>query len=126
MKSDPGPFETSLIERCETAWRTPYRELTCEQVRTLLSQRMGIHWLATPILGFNVLYPAATITNYPGEMVLLSLRAATDLLAAAPDTFRNWLSGDFDWFAEVFGWDKRLLGEAEAALGSARELVAGR
>ena len=124
LTSDPGPYATSLIAGVETAWRTPYRDLTCEQVRKLLGQKMGLEQLAEPILRFVVLYPTSTVANYPGEMGLLTLKAATEFLAFAPLPFRDWLSGDFGWLDEAFGWSRSLRREAEQALSRARALAA--
>ena len=124
LKSEPGPYATKLIERVERAWRTPFRELTCEQVRSLLGQQMGLDWLAEPILEFVERYPATAITNYPGEMGLLALRAAEKLFRFAPEKVITWLRGDFSWMDEAFGSSSGLRREAESALGTARRIVA--
>jgi CDI immunity proteins len=120
VQADEGPYATRLIERVRRAWRTPYPELTCEQVRTLLGQKMGLEWLAEPILRFIGRYPMATITNYPGEMSLLTLRAAEEFLSFAPHSFQAWLNSDLGWLDEAFGWSRQLRREADEALCSAR------
>jgi hypothetical protein len=114
------PEPTSLVLRVEEAWRTPYPELTCEQVRTLLEQKMALEALANPILEFAARYPTAIISNYQGEMGLMVLRAADDFLLHAPVRFRDWLSGDFGWMNEAFEWSRRLRSEANEALTAAR------
>jgi hypothetical protein len=111
---------TSLVLRVQEAWRTPYPDLTCEDLRTLLEQKMALEALAEPILEFAARYPKAMITNYEGEMGLLVLRAADDFLVHAPTSFRDWLRGDFGWMDEAFGWSRPLRREAEVALTAAR------
>jgi len=120
FESDPGPYATGLIEEGETAWRTPYCKLSCGQVRTLVSQKTGLQWLGRPAIAFALRHPAADITNYPGEMTLLCLRAADELSQYAEPEFGAWLTGDFGWMDEVFGWSRPLLSEAKAALEAAR------
>jgi hypothetical protein len=56
---------TGLVLMVEEAWATPYAELTCEHVRTLLEQQMALEALSQPILDFVARYPTAVITNYP-------------------------------------------------------------
>ena len=122
LKSNPGPYATGLIERGETAWRTPFRELSCESVRTLVEQKFGLQWLGRPAIAFASAYPGAAITNYPGEMGLLCLRAADELAEWAQPDFARWLASDFGWMDEVFGWSRALLKEAGEALAHARTL----
>lgn len=86
----------------------------------MLGQKCGLEWLAEPILRFIVRYPRATMTNYPGEMALLTLQAATEFHAFAPQAFRDWLRGDFDWMDEAHAWSPRLRREADELLSAAR------
>jgi hypothetical protein len=118
--SDP----TNLVLCVEEAWRTPYPDLSCEQVRTLLEQKMALEALADPILDFAARHPTAIISNYQGEIGLLVLRAAEDFLVHAPVRFRSWLDGDFGWMEEAFGWSRSLRREAEDALAAARSAAA--
>jgi hypothetical protein len=71
--ADP-PYATDLVRRVEDARATPFRSLSCQQVRLLVGQKMGLQWLGRPALAFAARDPAAAITNYPGEMTLLCLR----------------------------------------------------
>ena len=123
FKSHPGPYETNLIERVETAWRTPYRDLSCAQVSTLVAQKMGLEWLGRPALEFASRYPLATIQYYPGEMGVSCLRAAAELMKIAPPEFRLWMSGDFGWIEEAFGCSRSFLKEVRAELEKAREML---
>lgn len=122
-RSDPGPYATSLIERGETAWRMPFRDMSCEQVRLMVEQKMGLQWLGRPALAFAVRYPDALITNYPGEMALLCLRAADELAQHAQPEFGDWLQGDFGWMDDLFSWSRSMRREAKAALDNAREVA---
>lgn len=123
LKSDPGPYATSLVERGETAWRTPFGALTCEQVRLMVEQKLGLQWLGRPALAFARRCPPALITNYPGELPLLCLMAADELGRHAQPEFGDWVRGDFGWMDEVFSWSRSLRREAEAALEKAREIA---
>ena len=123
QKSDPGPYPTNLVEECETAWRTPFRELTCAQVSTLAGQRMGLEWLGRPAIAFAVRYPLATIRNYPGEMGVSCLRAAAELSAFAQPDFGEWLKGSFAWLDRVRDWSPKFRDEVKNLLAAAREAV---
>jgi hypothetical protein len=123
VKSDSGPYPTSLVERGETAWRTPFREMTCEQVRLMVEQKMGLQWLGRPALAFAARHPDALITNYPGEMALLCLEAAEDLAEHAQPEFGAWIQSDFGWMDDVFSWSRSMRREAKAALERAREIA---
>lgn len=123
--SSPPPYATTVIRRCEEAWSTPLRSLTCEQVKSLLVQRMGLEWLGRPLLDFVTRQPAAMVLNYPGDMSLGCLRAAQELSDLAPVELRAWLRGDFGWIVDAFAWDEegRLLDEAQNTLAAARALI---
>ena len=120
----PNADQSPMVRRFEQAWHTRYRELTCEQVRLLLGQKAGIERLAGPILEFVSRYPTAHITNYPGEMALLAMRAADAFLVHAPVAFRQWLEGDFAWMDEAFCFSRSLRREADEALSAARAIAA--
>lgn len=125
LKGSAPPYATNMVQWAEEAWRTPFAELTCEQVRLLVSQKMGLEWLGKPAIGFARQHPDAIITNYPGEMVLLCLRAAPDLAEVAREEFVDWLSDDFGWMDRVYEWDEEedLVAQANMALAAARSLI---
>ncbi len=120
-----GPYATSLVERCEIAWRTPFAELTCGQVRTLLSQGMGLEWLAKPALAFALRRPDAYVANYPGEMLLLCLQAAKEMNAVAPAAFRALLDASPTLIDQLFGWSRSELRRAQDILAAAQATVRG-
>jgi hypothetical protein len=120
LQAAEAPFATDLVRNVAIAWHTPYADLTCEQVRLLLGQKMGLSVLALPIMSFIQRCPHAPITNYAGEMELLALRAAEDFLPEARDAYRSWLAGDFSWMDEVFGWSRPRARDAQEALAAAR------
>jgi hypothetical protein len=109
-----------MIRRCEEAWSTRLCDLTCEQVRLLAGQRLGLQWLGRPLLEFVRRYPTVTVTNYPGEMAKLCLFAADDLVDFAGAELRQWLQEDFSWLESTFGVSRPLLREARDALAHAR------
>jgi DNA-binding transcriptional LysR family regulator len=73
---------TPMIRRAAKAWSTPVRDLSCEQVRLLTSQRMGLQWLAAPVAAFVRRYPRAEVTFYPGDFSIAALRTFGVLLVA--------------------------------------------
>lgn len=122
MPSNPGPYATPLIEQCETAWRTPFPQLTCETVLTLVGQKMGLEWLGVPAIEFARRHPKATIV-YPGDMTLACLQAASELLSVAAVEMKAWLQGDFEWMDETYSWEGAPLWEARSELAFARALA---
>lgn len=123
LKSDLGPYLTNLIDACETAWRTPFRDLTCVQVSTLLEQKMGLEWLGRPAIAFAVRYPFASIQYFAGEMAVHCLRAANDLSRVAQPEFEKWLKSNFAWIDRVRDWPPAFREEVKALLAAARETV---
>ena len=125
LKGGEPPYVTDLVRRAEEAWRTPLEMLTCEQVRLFVGQKMGLEWLGKPAIEFARRYPEAVITNYPGEMVLLCLRAADELAEIARPDLAEWLAHDFGWMDRVFDWDDEedLVAQAKVALTAARRLI---
>lgn len=116
--ADP-PYATSLVRDVETAWRTPFAELSCEQARLMLGQKMGLEVLAAPIISFIQRFPQAFISSYPGEMELMVLRAADEFLRHDPCGFRAWLGTEPAWIM-AFDWSRPLRREAHEALAAAR------
>lgn len=123
FKSNPGPYPTNLVETGETAWRTPFRELTCPQVSTLVEQKMGLEWLGRPAIAFATRYPFASIQYYPGEMGVHCLRAAKDLSRVAQPEFGKWLKSSFNWLDRVRDWPSAFREEMKESLAAAREIV---
>lgn len=123
--SAPGPYATPIVERCETAWRTPFGELTCNQVHALLAQDMGTAWLAKPALDFTRRYPDAYVAAYSGDMLLLCLRKAEVMHAHAPLEFRALLAAAPDHMEPLFGWSREQLREAQTLLAAATAVACG-
>jgi hypothetical protein len=118
--------QTPMIERVSMAWAAPVDRLSCEQVRLLTSQKMGLEWLAVPITIFVRLYPAAFVTFYPGDLSFAALRAFPDLLAIAPEDARAMIDMDFNWLAnDMREVDPRTAVEIEEAISNARILARG-
>lgn len=91
---------TPMIGRAAKAWSTPIRDLSCEQVRLLTSQEMGLHWLATPVAAFVRKYPKAEIAFYPGDLSIAALRTFSVLLEQAPQHARAIAEIDFTWMVD--------------------------
>lgn len=95
---------TPMIQRVAKAWSTPLRDLSCEQVRLLTSQEMGLHWLAAPVAAFVRRYPRAEIAFYPGDLSIAALRTFPVLFERAPQDARA--IADIDFTEMVDHWKK--------------------
>lgn len=91
---------TPMIRRVAKAWSMPVRDLSCEQVRLLTSQKMGLHWLAAPVAAFVRKYPRAEIAFYPGDLSVAALRTFPVLLERAPQDARAIAEIDFTWIVD--------------------------
>ena len=61
-------WDSSLIERCRNAWRKPLRDLTNQELATLLRQRLAVEQLL-PIASQRVLDGSDDDTEiYDGEL----------------------------------------------------------
>ncbi len=117
---------TSLIERANMAWATPVHWLSCEQVRLLTGQKMGLEWLAAPVAIFVSSYPGAFVTFYEGDLTLSALKAFPELMEFAPTEARAMLEADFSLIApELAKADDRFAREVQQAIADARILARG-
>jgi hypothetical protein len=91
-----GDAPTPMIQRANTAWVTPLSDLSCEQVRLLVSQTMGLRYLAEPVAIFVQNDPYAWVTFYPGDLSVAALKAFPELLEISPVAARKMASVDFD------------------------------
>jgi len=116
-----GNTPTPMIQRVAKAWSTPIRDLSCEQVRLLTSQEMGLHWLAAPVAAFVRKYPKAEIAFYPGDLSIAALRAFSLLLEQAPRDARAIAEIDFTWMVDHWKrMDSPFAGEILELLSNAK------
>ena len=80
-------------------------EITCDQVRVLVSQRCGLHWLSEPVAIFVTHFPRVECDLFPGDMTLNAIRAATEFLKHAPAASLDMLAADYSWLAKEFADD---------------------
>ena len=73
--SAPADLQTYVTLTVERAWDTSLEALSCEQVRMLVGQKLGLKWLALPVANFVHKHAAAEIKYYPGDFTLSVLRA---------------------------------------------------
>ena len=91
--------QTDLTTRVVEAWKTPMDRLTVEQVRLLMSQKLGLKWLGNPVCLFVRKYPTAFVTFYAGDLSAIALCAFAELLEAAPDGAHAMINAKFEWAA---------------------------
>lgn len=122
------PDDTSLMRRVERAWRTQLELLTCEQARLLISQGMGLRWLASPVCELLMMRPDVEVSFYPGDLASAALGHFRELLVCAPVQARLVLEGDFSWIDAQREVDHKFGGtaadEAEELLRAARKALA--
>jgi hypothetical protein len=92
---------TSLIQRATSAWKTPFDELTCEQLRLLLGQDLGTPWVAPLACLIVTRRPNATVSFYPGDLAQAILRNFPAVFAADPEGAREVLAADFAWIERL-------------------------
>jgi hypothetical protein len=115
-----------MIERASMASATPIDRLSCEQVRLLTSQKMGLEWLADPVTIFVREFPKACVTFFPGDLSLAALRAFPQLLEIAPYNARAIIRVGFGWMAtETRVSDPAFAQEIEETIASAVSIARG-
>lgn len=116
---------TPMIERAVEAWKTPLPELTCDQVRLLVSQQMGLRWLASPLIAFVLKYPDASTTFYPGDLTQVALRSFAELLTIDPAGARAIAQLDLSPLINQPDNDPSIGAEVQALAEAARRLARG-
>lgn len=111
--------ETDMIRRVALAWTTPFDELSCEQVRLLAGQRMGLEWLGAPLCSFVSRFPTVMVTYFPGDLTTNAFRIWRELTQSAPDAAAQMLTGSFEWL-DTPDMSKTLATELQTLLMQAR------
>lgn len=86
----PEPTDTNLIALCKTFAKIPLKELTVEQLRTLISQRFALPYLiplALEVLNNNIL---AEGDLYPGDLLESVYKIKADFEKSHPDLLREF------------------------------------
>lgn len=129
MVMAPEPDDTSMIARCKAAWATPFETLSCEQMRLLIGQGLGVEWLAS--MAFELLRrrPLAEVTFYPGDLARSLLGEFQAALDSDPISARAFIDrGDFSWIDALLETDRQFGSDFGAEtvelLAEARRLAA--
>lgn len=104
-------YDSYVVQTSVRAWNTPLCELTCEDVRMLISQQMGLKWISAAAVEFVSLYPKAEITFYSGDFALCVLRAYNKIKAEDPISAKKLAALNFDWIDSVYDFDSDVLKE---------------
>lgn len=116
----PDDLRTTVTVTVEQAWHSPIKDLTCEHLRMLTSQRMGLKWISAAVAEFVDLHPRIEITNYPGELALLALRALPEIEECNPRAAARLRALDYTWMDEEFAFSRALRREVAALLATIR------
>ncbi len=113
-------MRTNVTLTVEAAWHSPISELTCEHLRILVSQKMGLKWISAAVAEFVDIHPRVEITNYPGELSLLALKALPEIAESNPGAAARLRTIDYSWMEEEFSFSRPLQREAAALLETIR------
>lgn len=116
----PDDMRTNVTLTVEVAWNSPIRELTCEHLRMLVSQKMGLKWISAAVAEFVDLHPRVEISNYPGELSILALKALREIDECDPRAAARLRALDYSWMDEEFSFSRPLRREAAALLETIR------
>lgn len=108
----PRALRTYVAATVETAWDTPLCALTCGQVRMLVSQKLGLTWLAVAVAQFVHGHPSAAINHYPGDLTLSALKVFDDIERIDGASARLLREADCSWMADRYAFDGDLRSEA--------------
>ena len=109
---EPSDLRSYVVETSERAWGKALDQLTCEEARMLVSQKMGLEHIGAYAAEFVFLYPAAEVSFYAGDFSLCLLRSFDVLLADCPNAARRIEEVDHDKILEAVSWSKELRVEA--------------
>jgi hypothetical protein len=120
--------ESGLMERVRLAWTKPARDLSCDEVRTLVGQKLGLEWLAPSVAEFVTNFPAADCGRYPGDLAVVSLLAWRKLHATAPAETERMVVSDFSFLRDDPDAHDRtsILHDGVEALNEAQAELAGK
>lgn len=122
VKANAGAFCSGLERRVADAWVLPASDLTCGQCRMLVGQRLGLRWIARPVMTFAISYPQAECDLYPGDLTVIALVVWRDLASFEPEVARLLLAGNYGWLrraADEDKWAGSILKQAVSTLDSA-------
>jgi hypothetical protein len=124
-KANAGRGASGLERRVAKAWVLPAASLSCAQCRMLVGQRLGLQWLARPIMNFVIRYPKAECDLFPGDLTAIALVVLRDIAKFAPEETDHLMAQDFEWLrreASEDDWGGSILKKAIAALDEARQI----
>jgi len=117
----PDDLRTTVTVTVERAWHSRIEDMTCEHLRMLVSQKMGLKWISEAVAEFVERYPRVEITNYPGEFSILALKALAEIEQSNPSAATRLRDVDYSWMEEEFSFSRQLQREAAAVLSSIRQ-----
>lgn len=83
-------FDSYLIATCHRLWTKPVGEFTVEDLRIMISQRLGLPYLVPRAMTILERDPLAEGDHYPGDL-LMSLVRAESFVATSPELLERLL-----------------------------------
>ncbi|MBX7482543.1 hypothetical protein [Qipengyuania qiaonensis] len=117
----PCSLRSYVVETSERAWITPIDQLTCEEARMLVSQKLGLAHICEHVAEFVYLYPRAEVSFYRGDFTLCVLRAFAEIKRASLLSVQRICDANLDSMVEALSWSRPLLKEAVELVAHARE-----
>lgn len=86
------PIRSHVVLTCHNARKKPLCQLTAEEIRCLIGQRVGLRYVLP--LGVSLLKqdPLTAVTFFPGDLLLTLLRLERRDFAENPDALESFLS----------------------------------
>lgn len=83
----PPTFDSHLVTECHRLRKVPLEQLTAENLRIMIGQKIGLPHLMPLALNRLEENPFTEGDFYPGDLLLAVLRAGSDFWKANPELF---------------------------------------
>ncbi len=82
-------YDSYLVTTCHRLRRKPLRELSVEDLRILIGQRIGLLWLIPLAVEVLEAEPLAEGDFYPGDLLAAVLRVGPDFWVGEPEWYQR-------------------------------------
>ena len=100
---EPPHYSSYVVITSHNARRKPICELTDEEIRLLISQKIGLKYLLPIAVRMLQLDPFMMITYYPGDLMNCLLSLEVEDWKDNPDEFRDFFQIAWDNQVRIFG-----------------------
>jgi hypothetical protein len=86
----PPPYDSFLVKECHRLRHIPLRDLTVEQLRTLIGQGISLVYTVPLALEHLSIDPMASGDMYPGDLLKALQRVPADFWTQHPSLLAEW------------------------------------